>query len=55
MNLNQGKVAIGLVEDILKTVHKYDESLYLPTVLGCLDIVKQQLLQEAMEDDDEYE
>jgi hypothetical protein len=53
MNLNQGKVADGLVQDILKTIHKYDESLYLPTVLGCLDIVKQQLMLEALEDDDE--
>jgi hypothetical protein len=42
----------GLVDDVLATVHKYDESLLLPTVLGCLDIVKAQLLAEHIDEED---
>lgn len=53
MNLNQGKVASGLTEELLNVIHKYDESLYLATVLGCIEIVKQQLINDAMEDDDD--
>ena len=48
-------IAQGIVDEVLALLHKYDESVLLPTVLGCLDIVKAQLLQEHMEeDDDEY-
>jgi hypothetical protein len=50
MNLNQGKVAGGLVAEMLELVHKYDESLYMATVIGCLELVKQQLINDAMED-----
>ena len=53
MNLNQGEVAGGLVDEMLKLVHKYDESLYMSTVIGCLELVKQQLIKDSMEDDDE--
>ena len=53
MNLNQGKVAGGLVDDLLELIHKYDESLYMATVIGCLELVKQQLINESMEDDDD--
>jgi hypothetical protein len=49
------ELAQGLVDEILTVIHKYDDSVLLPTVLGCMDIVKLQLLQEHMEeDDDEY-
>jgi hypothetical protein len=50
MNLNQGKVAQGLVDELLILIHCYDESLYLPTVLGCLELVKQQLINDSLED-----
>jgi hypothetical protein len=53
MILNQGKVADGLVDDLLEAVHKYDETLYMATVIGCLELVKQQLINESMEDDDD--
>ncbi len=53
MNLNQGKLVDGLVEDILKTVHKYDDSLYMAKVIGALEFVKLQLIRESMEEEDE--
>ena len=53
MILNQGKVAGGLVDELLEVVHKYDETLYMATVIGALELVKQQLIQESIEEEDE--
>ena len=50
MILNQGKVAGGLVDELLEVIHKYDETLYMATVIGVLEIVKQQLINDSMED-----
>jgi hypothetical protein len=49
----QGGIAQGLVDELLNVIHKYDETMVLPTALGCLDLAKQQLIQEHMEEDDE--
>jgi hypothetical protein len=51
--LNQGRLASKLVDELLEKIHEYDETLYLPTVLGCLDIIKAQLIQEHKEEDEE--
>lgn len=48
-----GQIAQGLVDELLRVVHKYDETMVLPTALGCLDLVKAQLIQEHMGEDDE--
>ena len=53
MNLNQGKVAGGLVDEMLELVHKYDDTLYMATVIGCLELVKQQLINDSLENDDD--
>ena len=53
MILSQGKLADGLVEDILEAIHKYDETLYMATVIGALELVKQQLIQESMDREDD--
>ena len=55
MNLNQGKVAGGLVDEMLELVHKYDESLYIATVIGCLELVKQQLINESLENQNDID
>lgn len=55
MNLSQGKLADGLVCELLDVIYKYEESMILPTVLGILDIMKVQLLQEHMAEDDDDE
>lgn len=51
MNINQGKVADGLVNELLEVIHRYDEALYMATAIGCLELVKQQLINESLEDD----
>ena len=53
MNLNQGKVAQGLVDDLLDKIHKYDDTLYMSTVIGVLELVKQQLINDSLEDADD--
>ena len=50
MNLNQGALSQGLVDELLNVVHKYDETLYMSTVIGVLEIVKQQLVNDSLED-----
>jgi hypothetical protein len=51
--LSQGKLADGLVNDLLQAIHKYDETLYMATVIGCLELVKQQLINESVESEDD--
>jgi len=53
MNLNQGALAQGLVDDLLDKIHKYDETLYMSTVIGVLELVKQQLINDSLEDADD--
>jgi hypothetical protein len=53
MNLNQGKVAGGLVDELLEVIQKYNETMYMATVIGCLELVKQQLINESVESQDE--
>jgi hypothetical protein len=51
MNFDQKKLIDSFVEDLLNTIHKYDDTLYSATVVGCLEFVKQQLIDEAKEDE----
>jgi hypothetical protein len=53
MILSQGKLADGLVDDLLEAIHKYDETLYMSTVIGVLELVKQQLINESVESQDD--
>jgi hypothetical protein len=53
MNLNQGKLADGLVDELLEVVHRYDETLYMATVIGVLELVKQQLINDSLENQDD--
>ena len=53
MILDQGRVANGLVDELLTLIHKYDESMYMSTVIGVLELVKQQLIQESMDREDD--
>lgn len=48
-----GQITQALVDELLAVVHKYNQTMLLPTALGCLDLVKLQLIQEHMEDDEE--
>jgi hypothetical protein len=49
--IDQKKLIDGLVDDLLRVIHEYDDSLYMATVIGCLEFVKHLLLDEANEDD----
>ena len=47
------KLAQGLTDELLDVIHEYDDSIPLVSVLGVLEIVKLQLIQEHMDEDDE--
>jgi hypothetical protein len=51
----QGSIAQGLVDEVLEVIHKYDDTMILPTVLGCLDIVKEQLILDHTPEEGEDE
>ena len=51
-NNYSGTLAQGLVDELLAVIHKYHETMVLPTALGCLELVKQQLIQDHMDDID---
>jgi hypothetical protein len=53
MNLNQGVVSQGLVDEMLDLIHKYDDTLYMSSVIGCLELVKQHLINECLEGDED--
>ena len=53
MILSQGKLADGLVDDLLQAIHKYDQTLYMATVIGVLELVRQQLVNESVENSDD--
>jgi hypothetical protein len=53
MNFSQGKLADSLVDEMLELIHKYDETLYTATAIGCLELVKQQLIIDVIEEDDD--
>jgi hypothetical protein len=50
---NQRKLIDGLVNELLETIHKYDETLYISTVIGVLELVKQQLINDSLQDEHE--
>jgi len=50
MILTQGKTVQGLVDELLETIHKYDDVMFLSTAIGCLELVKQQLINDSLED-----
>ena len=53
MILNQGKLAGGLADELIAVIRKYEETIYMSTAIGVLELVKQQLIQENVEGDDE--
>jgi O-succinylbenzoate synthase len=51
----QEPVVDGLFNELLDVVHKYHGTMVLATALGCLEMVKTQLVQEHMEEDEDDE
>jgi hypothetical protein len=46
----------GLVDEIIKVVYKYSESILTATAVGCLEVAKMQILMDQvneMEDEDD--
>lgn len=46
----EGNLVQGLVEELLATIYRYSDTMLVATAIGCLEIVKTQLLDEQLED-----
>jgi hypothetical protein len=53
VNYNPKELIDQLVEELLRKIHEYDDSMYMATVIGCLEFVKQQLIDESKEPSDD--
>lgn len=49
----QGDIAQSLVDEILDLIEKYHDTMMVATAIGCLEIVKAQILNDHMDEDDE--
>lgn len=46
-------LAQGLVDELLDVIYKYSDSMMVVTAIGCLEVVKAQLLEDHMGAQDE--
>lgn len=55
MKLTDGKLASAMFVEIMQVIEKYDGTLYVPTVLGVLEVAKIEIVQASLRgaDDDE--
>jgi hypothetical protein len=54
MNIyNQGELADSLLKEIMGVIYKYDESMYMVSVLGVLRLVEAQLIEDHSESEDD--
>lgn len=55
MKLTDGKLASAMFMEIMQVIEKYDGTLYVPTVLGVLEVAKIEIVQASLRgaDDDE--
>jgi hypothetical protein len=52
-DMNPLKLAEGMTQEILDVIYKYSDAMPFATALGVLEIVKCQLLQDHITDDEE--
>jgi hypothetical protein len=50
---NQGKLADSLLKEIMEVIYKYDESMYMVSVLGVLRLAEAQLIEDHSESEDD--
>ena len=55
MKLNEGKIASGMFLEIMHVIEKYDGTLYVPTVLGVLEVAKMEVIKASLKEDDDDE
>jgi hypothetical protein len=52
-NLTPSGLAMGMTDEIMEVIYKYEESILLPTVLGILDVIKHDLIREHYDSGDD--
>ena len=49
---NQGKLADALLKELMEVIYKYDESMYMVSVLGVLRLVEVQLIEDHSDEEE---
>lgn len=53
INRSAKDVTNGLVDELLAVIAKYEGSMVVATALGCLEVVKAQLIRSHLDDEDD--
>jgi hypothetical protein len=56
MKLTEGKIAKNMFVEIMQVIERYDGTLFVPTVLGVLEVAKMEVIKASLregDDDDE--
>jgi len=53
INRSAKDVTNGLVDELLAVIAKYEGSMVVATALGCLEVVKVQLIRSHLDDEDD--
>ena len=53
INKSAKDVTNGLVDELLDVIAKYEGSMVVATALGCLEVVKAQLIRSHLDDEDD--
>jgi len=48
-----GDLADSLTEELMEVIRRYDETMIVATVIGCIELVKQQIITNHIEEDDD--
>lgn len=48
MKMTDGKLAKAMFVEIMQVIEKYDGTLYVPTVLGVLEVAKIEIVQATL-------
>ena len=46
-----GDLADSLTEELMEVIRRYDETMVVATVIGCIELVKQQIITNHIEED----
>jgi hypothetical protein len=53
MKLTEGKIAKNMFVEIMQVIERYDGTLFVPTVLGVLEVAKMEVIKASLREDDD--
>ncbi len=53
MKVTEGKIAKNMFVKIMHDIERYDGTLFVPTVLGVLEVAKMEVIKASLREDDD--